>query len=130
MVQPTVVQPENRRRHRDPRRALAAPDVRRSRSIADGTGSRSEIEPTAGRLNRLRGRLSRSQNASAESCSGLLGAGNLDEDSWTDVEDTLLLADLGAKAAAPRSPRSCAPRSRRTGVTDARRAPARCCAGC
>jgi len=27
---------------------------------------------------------------------GLLGAGDLDEDSWTDVEDTLLLADLGA----------------------------------
>jgi fused signal recognition particle receptor len=28
----------------------------------------------------------------------LLGAGDLDEDSWTDVEDTLLLADLGARA--------------------------------
>nr|WP_281361764.1 signal recognition particle-docking protein FtsY [Nakamurella aerolata] len=30
---------------------------------------------------------------------GLLGAGTMDEDSWTDVEDTLLLADLGSQAA-------------------------------
>jgi fused signal recognition particle receptor len=59
-----------------------------------------EIEPTAGRLGRLRGRLSRSQNAFGRSLLGLLGAGTLDEDSWTDVEDTLLMADLGAGAAA------------------------------
>ncbi len=59
-----------------------------------------EIEPSAGRLNRLRGRLSRSQNAFGRSLLGLLGAGTLDEDSWTDVEDTLLMADLGAGAAA------------------------------
>ncbi|MGH3979713.1 MAG: signal recognition particle-docking protein FtsY [Pseudonocardiaceae bacterium] len=55
-----------------------------------------EIEPTAGRLERLRGRLSRSRSAFGQSLLGLLGAGDLDEDSWTDVEDTLLLADLGA----------------------------------
>jgi fused signal recognition particle receptor len=54
------------------------------------------IEPTAGRLVRLRGRLSRSRSAFGQSLLGLLGAGDLDEDSWTDVEDTLLLADLGA----------------------------------
>ncbi|MDQ4011834.1 MAG: signal recognition particle-docking protein FtsY [Actinomycetota bacterium] len=45
---------------------------------------------------RLRGRLSRSRSAFGQSLLGLLGAGDLDEDSWTDVEDTLLLADLGA----------------------------------
>nr|WP_029135677.1 signal recognition particle-docking protein FtsY [Nakamurella lactea] len=59
-----------------------------------------EIAPTDGRLNRLRGRLSRSQNAFGRSMLGLLGAGTMDEDSWTDVEDTLLLADLGAQASA------------------------------
>ncbi len=59
-----------------------------------------EIAPTAGRLNKLRGRLSRSQNVFGKSLLGLLGAGTLDEDSWTDVEDTLLMADLGAGAAA------------------------------
>ncbi|GAA0213202.1 hypothetical protein GCM10010492_08750 [Saccharothrix mutabilis subsp. mutabilis] len=55
-----------------------------------------EIEPTAGRLERLRGKLSRSRSAFGQGLLGLLGAGDLDEDSWTDVEDTLLLADLGA----------------------------------
>ncbi|MFR9751951.1 signal recognition particle-docking protein FtsY [Nocardia sp. 004] len=54
-----------------------------------------EIEPTAGRLVRLRGRLSRSQNAVGKSLLGLLGGGDLDEDSWEEVEDTLVLADLG-----------------------------------
>jgi fused signal recognition particle receptor len=46
----------------------------------------------------LRGRLSRSRSALGQSLLGLLGAGDLDEDSWTDVEDTLVLADLGASA--------------------------------
>ena len=55
-----------------------------------------EIAPVGGRLERLRGRLSRSQSALGSGLLGLLGAGNLDEDSWTDIEDTLLLADLGA----------------------------------
>ncbi|MEV0680439.1 signal recognition particle-docking protein FtsY [Actinosynnema sp. NPDC050436] len=55
-----------------------------------------EIEPTAGRLERLRGKLSRSRSTLGQGLLGLLGAGDLDEDSWTDVEDTLLMADLGA----------------------------------
>jgi fused signal recognition particle receptor len=57
-----------------------------------------EIEPIAppdGRLERLRGRLSKSQNALGRSMLGLLGGGDLDEDSWEAVEDTLLVADLG-----------------------------------
>ncbi|ONI70354.1 signal recognition particle-docking protein FtsY [Actinosynnema sp. ALI-1.44] len=59
-----------------------------------------EIEPTAGRLERLRGKLARSRSTFGQSLLGLLGAGDLDEDSWTDVEDTLLLADLGAATTA------------------------------
>ncbi len=54
------------------------------------------IDAPAGRLVRLRGRLAKSRSAFGQSLLGLLGAGDLDEDSWTDVEDTLLLADLGA----------------------------------
>ncbi len=54
-----------------------------------------EIAPPEGRLERLRGRLSKSQNAIGRSMLGLLGSGDLDEDSWQDVEDTLLVADLG-----------------------------------
>lgn len=54
-----------------------------------------EIAPAEGRLDRLRGRLSKSQNALGRSMLGLLGGGDLDEDSWEEVEDTLLIADLG-----------------------------------
>ncbi|MEB3366838.1 signal recognition particle-docking protein FtsY [Saccharopolyspora mangrovi] len=57
---------------------------------------REEIEPTSGRLERLRGRLSRSRTTFGQSLLGLLGAGDLDEDSWEEIEDTLLMADLGA----------------------------------
>lgn len=57
-----------------------------------------EITPPAGRLERLRGRLSRSRSAFGQGLLGLLGAGDLDEDSWEEIEDILLLADLGAAA--------------------------------
>lgn len=53
------------------------------------------IAPPEGRLDRLRGRLSKSQNTLGRSMLGLLGGGDLDEDSWEEVEDTLLIADLG-----------------------------------
>jgi fused signal recognition particle receptor len=53
------------------------------------------IAPPEGRLERLRGRLAKSQNTLGRSMLGLLGGGDLDEDSWQDVEDTLLVADLG-----------------------------------
>ena len=56
------------------------------------------IAPPEGRLDRLRGRLAKSQNALGRSMLGLLGAGDLDEDSWEAVEDTLLIADLGPVA--------------------------------
>ncbi|MCA2250733.1 signal recognition particle-docking protein FtsY [Mycobacterium intracellulare] len=54
-----------------------------------------EIAPPEGRLERLRGRLARSQSAFGRSMLGLIGGGDLDEDAWQDVEDTLLVADLG-----------------------------------
>ncbi|WP_019203522.1 signal recognition particle-docking protein FtsY [Tsukamurella sp. 1534] len=54
-----------------------------------------EIAPTSGRLDRLKGRLARSQSTVGASLLGLLGAGDLDEDSWEEIEDTLLMADLG-----------------------------------
>ncbi len=54
-----------------------------------------DIVPPEGRLDRLRGRLAKSQNALGRSMLGLLGGGDLDEDSWQEVEDTLLIADLG-----------------------------------
>lgn len=54
-----------------------------------------DIEPVDGRMQRLRGRLAKSQTTMGRSVLGLLGGGDLDDDSWQDVEDTLLVADLG-----------------------------------
>jgi fused signal recognition particle receptor len=54
-----------------------------------------EIAPIEGRLDRLRGRLAQSQNTLGRGMLGLLGGGDLDEESWEAVEDTLLIADLG-----------------------------------
>ncbi|WP_280235419.1 signal recognition particle-docking protein FtsY [Nocardia cyriacigeorgica] len=77
-----------------------APAVPDTVAEAEPTPALEEIEPTEGRLVRLRGRLSRSQNAVGKSLLGLLGGGDLDEDSWEEVEDTLVLADLGTASTA------------------------------
>ncbi|MGZ4583304.1 MAG: signal recognition particle-docking protein FtsY [Mycobacterium sp.] len=68
-----------------PAEAPAAPEAAEIEAIA----------PPEGRLERLRGRLARSQNALGRGVLGLIGGGDLDEDAWQDVEDTLLVADLG-----------------------------------
>ncbi|MGW3042293.1 signal recognition particle-docking protein FtsY [Kitasatospora sp. NPDC001159] len=52
-------------------------------------------EPTAGRLVRLRSRLSRSQNSIGKGLLSLLSREHLDEDTWEEIEDTLLTADVG-----------------------------------
>ncbi|MET7641693.1 signal recognition particle-docking protein FtsY [Streptomyces sp. NPDC005438] len=52
-------------------------------------------EPTAGRLVRLRTRLSRSQNSLGKGLLSLLSRDRLDEDTWEEVEDTLITADVG-----------------------------------
>ncbi|GAB3172486.1 signal recognition particle-docking protein FtsY [Micromonospora palomenae] len=55
-------------------------------------------EPTAGRLVRLRSRLSRSQNAFGKGLLGLLSRDHLDEDTWEEIEDSLITADVGIDA--------------------------------
>ncbi|MFJ9807077.1 signal recognition particle-docking protein FtsY [Streptomyces sp. NPDC101158] len=52
-------------------------------------------EPTAGRLVRLRARLARSQNSLGKGLLTLLSREHLDEDTWEEIEDTLLTADVG-----------------------------------
>ncbi|MER5779510.1 signal recognition particle-docking protein FtsY [Streptomyces sp. NPDC002039] len=52
-------------------------------------------EPTAGRLVRLRARLSRSQNSLGKGLLTLLSREHLDEDTWEEIEETLLIADVG-----------------------------------
>ena len=55
-----------------------------------------DIAPAEGRLGRLRGRLSKSNNVIGQGVLGILSAGDLDEDAWEEIEDTLIMADLGA----------------------------------
>ncbi|GAA1474883.1 signal recognition particle-docking protein FtsY [Corynebacterium felinum] len=57
--------------------------------------AREDIDPAAGRIGRLRGRLARSQNIFGQSVLGMLSAGDLDEDAWEDIEAQLIQADLG-----------------------------------
>ena len=52
-------------------------------------------EPAAGRLVRLRSRLAQSQSGLGRGLLGLLTRDRLDEDTWDEVEDTLLRADVG-----------------------------------
>jgi len=52
-------------------------------------------EPTAGRLVRLRSRLSRSQGTLGQGLLKLLSRDKLDEATWEEIEDTLIAADLG-----------------------------------
>lgn len=77
--------------------APPAPPTEKAGEPAEKAGEPAEeIAPTTGRLERMRGRLSKSRSALGQGLLGLLGAGDLDEDSWEEVEDTLLVADLGA----------------------------------
>jgi len=55
-------------------------------------------EPTKGRLHRLRERLARSNNALGKGLLSLLARDDVDEDTWEQVEEILLTADLGVAA--------------------------------
>jgi len=52
-------------------------------------------EPAEGRMRRLRARLARSQSTLGRGLLTLLSRGTIDEDTWDEVEETLLTADLG-----------------------------------
>jgi fused signal recognition particle receptor len=51
--------------------------------------------PSAGRLARLRSRLARSHTAFGDVLLSLLSTGKLDEQTWEQIEDTLITADMG-----------------------------------
>ncbi|GAA4262124.1 signal recognition particle-docking protein FtsY [Dietzia aurantiaca] len=89
-VEPVVVPPEVP----DDEVPVHSPDV--ITGTPEPVAPIERIDPSAGRLDRLRGRLSRSQSSVGQGLLGLLGAGDLDEDAWEEIEDTLIMADLGA----------------------------------
>jgi fused signal recognition particle receptor len=73
--------------------ATAAPEAPAPETVPEVVIERPE--PSAGRLVRLRSRLSRSQNSLGKGLLTLLSRERLDEDTWEEVEDTLITADVG-----------------------------------
>jgi fused signal recognition particle receptor len=55
--------------------------------------------PSAGRLVRLRGRLARSQSGFGTVLLSLLSRDSLDDQTWDEIEDTLITADMGVSPA-------------------------------
>ena len=78
--------------------AELAPEPAVEPAVNGDAAAKDDIAPAAGRLSKLRGRLSKSQNAIGQGVLGLLTAGDLDEDAWEEIEDTLIMADLGTNA--------------------------------
>ena len=89
-VEPVVIPPEV------PDEEISAPSPDVITGTPEPVAPVERIDPSAGRLDRLRGRLARSQSSVGQGLLGLLGAGDLDEDAWEEIEDTLIMADLGA----------------------------------
>ncbi len=56
--------------------------------------------PSAGRMVRLRSRLARSQSAFGAALLSLLSSGKLDDQTWDEIEEILITADMGAAPAA------------------------------
>jgi fused signal recognition particle receptor len=68
-------------------------------TLVDTTGPGLEVpEAAAGRMLRLRSRLSRSQSTLGRGLLSLLSREKLDEDAWEEIEDALLSADVGVAA--------------------------------
>jgi fused signal recognition particle receptor len=67
--------------------------------IIEEPGQRFETpEPTAGRLVRLRARLSRSQSVLGRGLLSVLSRDHLTDDDWEEIEDSLISADVGVEA--------------------------------
>ncbi|MEW2417171.1 signal recognition particle-docking protein FtsY [Streptomyces sp. NPDC046866] len=91
----------------EPRRTIeevALPEAEAAPAPAEAPAAEAELpaapeievpEPTAGRLVRLRARLARSQNSLGKGLLTLLSREHLDEDTWEEIEETLLIADVG-----------------------------------
>ncbi|SIO84942.1 signal recognition particle-docking protein FtsY [Nocardiopsis sp. JB363] len=102
---PKAPAPEDRERDEGTVRtppAHAPPAEKEAEPEAPAAPAEPEIEtppPSAGRMVRLRARLARSQSSLGQGLLSLLSAKNLDEDTWEEIEDTLITADIGVTSA-------------------------------
>jgi fused signal recognition particle receptor len=79
-------------------RGPAPPDVTAAPAAAQAPAVE-KPPPSAGRLARLRGRLARSQSALGGVLLGLLSRDRLDEETWEEIEEALITADMGVTPA-------------------------------
>ena len=97
-------------------RQLPAPETEGETASPRSEGERKPVEPTqaasakpaapaydvpeksGSRIQRLKAKLSKSSNPFGKALFNILTKDNLSESDWEDVEDTLLLADVGAEA--------------------------------
>lgn len=77
------------------RRPAAAPEAPTAEPERVATPTLERPESTASRLVRLRQRLAGSQGGLGRGLLALLSRDRLDEDTWEDIEDTLITADVG-----------------------------------
>jgi fused signal recognition particle receptor len=78
----------------EPPTEVVAPPV----EVAPETPELETPEPTAGRLVRLRARLSRSQSLLGRGLLAVLSRDRLDDEAWEEIEDNLIQADVGVQA--------------------------------
>jgi fused signal recognition particle receptor len=79
-----------------PTEVKAPPEVTPPADLAQVGGEVLEKPPpSAGRLARLRGRLARSHTSFGNVLLSLISSGKLDEQSWEELEDALITADMG-----------------------------------
>ena len=89
----TVAPPETRPAPGAPAEVEEAPPA-----PAPPTPAVERPESARGRLQRLRARLARSNTSIGQGLLALLSRGRLDEETWEEVEDTLIASDLGVEA--------------------------------
>lgn len=81
----------------------AAPEPATTSTAATPTPAKPALDKPEGarsRIERLRAKLAKSSNPFGKALFNILAKDNLSEADWEDVEDTLLLADVGAEASA------------------------------
>ena len=81
---------------------ITAPPPQPSAPPAERPGEAPALElppPSAGRMVRLRARLARSQSGFGSALLSLLSSGRLDDETWDEIEEVLITADVGVTPA-------------------------------
>jgi fused signal recognition particle receptor len=76
-----------------------APAYREAQAPAPSQPTLERPPPSAGRMIRLRARLARSQSGFGTALLGLLSRDRLDDDTWDEIEEVLITADVGVTSA-------------------------------